>query len=65
MEKCAGISAAAAEWIVKTDKFYGVGLDTASVDPGFSTDYKAHRILSKHQLYNLENVKLVEDLPGN
>lgn len=61
---CTGISGAAAEWIVKSGKFYGVGIDTASVDPGKSSDLQTHRILSANQLYNLENVKLVENLPS-
>ncbi|KAJ8963658.1 hypothetical protein NQ314_005449 [Rhamnusium bicolor] len=38
------VSKLAAEWLVKSGKFYGVGLDTPSVDPGKSTDFIAHRI---------------------
>nr|CAI5850619.1 unnamed protein product [Callosobruchus analis] len=56
-----GISEAAAEWLANSGKFYGIGVDTASVDPGSSKNFKAHRIFSKNQMYNLENVMLVDD----
>ncbi|KAJ8941469.1 hypothetical protein NQ318_015948, partial [Aromia moschata] len=59
-----GISEHAAEWIVRSGKFYGVGVDTPSVDPGNSGNFMAHRIFAKYQLYGLENVKLTEELPG-
>lgn len=58
-----GISESAAEWIVNRKKFYGVGVDTASVDPGNSTDFKAHQIFANAQLFNIENAKIVEKLP--
>lgn len=61
---CAGISKGAAEWIVNSKKFVGVGLDTASADAGNTTAYDAHRILAESQIYILENVKLTYDLPG-
>lgn len=59
-----GLSKEAAEWIVDSGKFYGVGVDTPSIDPGNTTDYFAHTHLSKHGLYNLENVKILNPLPG-
>ncbi|KAJ8964867.1 hypothetical protein NQ317_006452, partial [Molorchus minor] len=58
-----GISKQAAEWIAKSGKFYGVGLDTPSVDPGSTADFMTHRIFGQYQIYGLENVKLVETLP--
>lgn len=48
----------AAQWIVNTGKVYGVGVDGPSVDPGWSTTYEVHGVLSKANLYNLENVAL-------
>ncbi|CAH0564195.1 unnamed protein product [Brassicogethes aeneus] len=59
-----GISKAAAQWITSSKKFYGVGVDTASVDPGNSTDFAAHRELSKGYLFNMEMVQIVENLPA-
>ncbi|VEN56176.1 unnamed protein product [Callosobruchus maculatus] len=56
-----GISEEAAEWLANSGKFYGIGVDTASVDPGSTKDFKAHVIFSKNQMYNLENVMLVDD----
>ncbi|KAE9531964.1 hypothetical protein AGLY_010166 [Aphis glycines] len=53
-----GLSEDAAQWIVDSGKVYGVGVDGPSVDPGQSTTYSVHGILSKANLYNLENVAL-------
>ncbi|XP_060876535.1 isatin hydrolase-like [Metopolophium dirhodum] len=53
-----GLSRDAAQWIVDSGKVYGVGVDGPSVDPGRSTTYGVHGVLSKANLYNLENVAL-------
>ncbi|KAH1025945.1 hypothetical protein HUJ05_010550 [Dendroctonus ponderosae] len=58
-----GFSDEAARWIVNSQKFYGVGLDTPSIDPGNTTTYFAHRHLAANNLYNLENVKILDSLP--
>ncbi|KAL1494444.1 hypothetical protein ABEB36_010042 [Hypothenemus hampei] len=58
-----GISNEAAQWIVDKGTFYGVGLDTPSIDPGNTTDYFVHTLFAKNSLYNLENVKLLDYLP--
>lgn len=59
-----GISAEAAAWLANSNKFVGVGVDTASVDPGISKTSDAHRILCGKGLYLVESAKLLEDLPG-
>lgn len=60
-----GLSAEVAEWITSSYKnVVGVGVDTSSVDPGSSTNFPVHIILSKAGLYNLENVKLDRHVPG-
>lgn len=56
------MSEAAAKWIVNKGKFYGVGVDVASVDPG--TLVAAHLVLLGKNLYVIENVKLTEKVPG-
>ena len=41
----------------------GVGLDTPSLDPGPSQDFKAHRTLLNANLYGIENIAHLEKLP--
>uniref|UniRef100_A0A2H8TZW7 Kynurenine formamidase n=1 Tax=Melanaphis sacchari TaxID=742174 RepID=A0A2H8TZW7_9HEMI len=53
-----GLSKEAAQWIVDSKKVFGVGVDSPSVDAGSTTSYDVHKILSKANLYNLENVAL-------
>jgi len=56
-------SKAAAEFLVKERKAKGVGLDTASLDPGTSTDFIAHQIFNGANVYGLENVANMDKLP--
>ncbi|XP_022178607.1 uncharacterized protein LOC111039399 isoform X1 [Myzus persicae] len=53
-----GLSKEAAQWIVDCKKVFGIGVDGPSVDPGISKSSDVHKILSKANLYNLENVAL-------
>ncbi|XP_050539565.1 isatin hydrolase-like [Daktulosphaira vitifoliae] len=53
-----GLSSEAAQWIIDTGRVYGVGVDCPSVDPGNSKTLSFHRIISKANIYNLENVAL-------
>lgn len=57
-----GISADAASILVER-KIHGVGIDTASIDHGPSTDFPVHRILNGAGIYALENVANLEQLP--
>ncbi|KAJ6648217.1 Kynurenine formamidase [Pseudolycoriella hygida] len=57
-----GISANLANWLVNKRHITGIGLDTASIDPGNSKSFPAHAILSKNQIYNLENVANLDSL---
>ncbi|MCS6953411.1 MAG: cyclase family protein [Bryobacterales bacterium] len=57
-----GLSQEAAEVLVER-KVSGVGIDTASLDYGRSTDFIVHRILSAANIYGLENVAQLERLP--
>ncbi|XP_017784968.1 PREDICTED: kynurenine formamidase-like [Nicrophorus vespilloides] len=52
-----GVSASAAQMLVDRH-ITGIGVDTASIDPGTSTDFKAHRILLQANIYNMENLKI-------
>lgn len=51
-----GLSAQAATWLVEQRNIHAVGIDTASIDYGKSTDFQAHRILAKQNIPILENV---------
>lgn len=60
-----GLSAEVAEWLVTSYKHVvGVGVDTASLDPGSSTEFTAHKLLLGAGKYGLENVNLTRDIPG-
>jgi len=41
----------------------GVGLDTASIDPGTSADFRAHQVLAAANIFNLENLTNISELP--
>ena len=58
-----GLSREAAELLVERN-VKGVGIDTASIDYGPSTDFMAHRILNGAGIYGLENVANLESLPA-
>ncbi|XP_023934914.1 isatin hydrolase [Bicyclus anynana] len=59
-----GLSEEVAEWITSSYKnIVGIGVDTASVDPGSSIDFPVHKIASAAGLFNTENVKLDVTVP--
>jgi len=58
-----GFSQAAADFLVRERAVRGVGIDTASIDPGRSHDFPAHRIFNAANVYALENVAALETLP--
>lgn len=60
-----GISASAAEWIVKSGRVRGVGVDTASLDYGKSELFDVHKLIATAGLFGLENVDLCnKNLPA-
>ncbi|XP_045449342.1 isatin hydrolase-like [Melitaea cinxia] len=57
-----GMSGEVAQWITSSYKnVVGVGVDTASVDKGSTTDFPVHKAFAQADLFMVENVKL--DLP--
>ena len=58
-----GISEAAARWLVARE-VSAVGIDTASVDHGQSTDFMAHRVLYEANIPGFENVARLDLLPA-
>ena len=58
-----GYSREAAEFLSTQRHVSGVGIDTASIDPGRSPDFPAHRILNGANVYALENIAALDQLP--
>ena len=58
-----GFSKEAAEFLVKERKIDGVGIDTPSIDHGPSQDFIVHQILNGADVYGLENVADLDQLP--
>lgn len=58
-----GLSEAAARWLVDRD-VRAVGIDTASIDRGQSSDFRAHRTLAAENVPIFENVANLTRLPA-
>lgn len=58
-----GVSPDAASLLVERG-VAGVGIDTASIDPGFDTAFRTHQVLGAANVFNLENLTAVADLPA-
>ncbi|HJY86271.1 MAG TPA: cyclase family protein [Candidatus Acidoferrales bacterium] len=58
-----GLSREAAEFLVTKRKINGVGIDTASMDYGPSKDFIVHQIINGANIYGLENVANLEQVP--
>jgi kynurenine formamidase len=58
-----GFSREAAEFLVSQRAVRGAGIDTASIDPGRSRDFLAHRAFNGADVYALENVAALDQLP--
>ena len=59
-----GLHPDATKWLVENRKFKAVGIDTASIDYGQSTDFKSHVELMTNNLPAFENVANLEKLPA-
>jgi kynurenine formamidase len=58
-----GLGAEAARWLVAERSIGAVGIDTASIDPGVSTAFEAHRALFERDVPAFENLAQLELLP--
>ena len=58
-----GLDPEAAKWLVKQRKIKAVGLDTASIDYGQSTEFKSHVALMTNNVPAFENVANLDKLP--
>ena len=57
-----GVSPEAAKLLAERS-VAGVGIDTASIDPGSGTGFATHRVLGAANIFNLENLTNLTDLP--
>lgn len=46
----------AAQWLVNSRTIHGVAIDTASIDYGQSSTFLAHRIMTKNNIFFVENL---------
>jgi len=58
-----GLGQDAATWLVEERNVKAVGIDTASIDRGQSSDYRAHRSLAEADVPIFENLAALERLP--
>jgi kynurenine formamidase len=58
-----GLGADAARWLVAERQIGAVGIDTASIDPGVSTAFEAHRALFERDVPAFENLTQLDLLP--
>ena len=57
-----GLHPDAAKWLVENRKFKAIGIDTASIDYGQSTDFKTHVTLMTNNIPAFENVANLDKL---
>ncbi len=58
-----GFSREAAEFLVRERTISGVGIDTPSIDYGPSRDFVVHRVLNEADVYGLENIANLDQVP--
>jgi kynurenine formamidase len=58
-----GLDPAAADWLVKNRKIKAVGIDTASIDRGQSTNFQSHVTLMTNNVPAFENVANLDRVP--
>jgi kynurenine formamidase len=58
-----GLHPEGARWLARERDIVAVGLDTPSLDYGPSTTFESHQILFEQNIYGLENVANLDELP--
>jgi kynurenine formamidase len=59
-----GIHPDAARWLAETRRVKAVGIDTASIDYGQSSEYESHRILYERNIPGFENLTNLDQVPA-
>ena len=58
-----GFGAEACEWLLRRRGIRSLGVDTLSIDPGNSTTFETHLILTGADRYGLENLNNLDRIP--
>ncbi|MET0908915.1 MAG: cyclase family protein [Ilumatobacteraceae bacterium] len=58
-----GFGADATQWLLERRRIRSLGVDTLSIDPGNSTTFDTHLILTGADRYGLENLKSLDGIP--
>ena len=58
-----GLHPDAARWLVANRQLSAIGIDTASIDYGQSTQYESHRVLFERDVPAFENLTALDRLP--
>ena len=58
-----GLERSLADYLLASGKFVGVGIEGPSLDPGFSKDMYAHRKLFSQNIYGIENLPNLSEVP--
>lgn len=58
-----GFDPQAVDWLIEERGIAGIGVDTPSTDHDPSTSYGVHAIVDENNVYGLENVKSLGELP--
>jgi kynurenine formamidase len=58
-----GFGAEACEWLLRRRRIRSLGVDTLSIDPGNSTTFETHLILTGADRYGLENLANLDRIP--
>ena len=53
----------AVKYLVEKRSISAIGIDTASIDYGLSSQFHVHRFVGKHDIYGLENLTNLKKLP--
>ncbi|MDI6804330.1 MAG: cyclase family protein [Bacteroidota bacterium] len=59
-----GFSEEAVKFLINERNINGIGVETLSIDCGYSTDFPAHKVLFEANKYALENIANLEQLPA-
>lgn len=54
----------AVKFLIEQRKINAIGVDTLSIDPGISTTYPVHKISAQNNVYGIENLNNLDQLPA-
>lgn len=57
-------SGEAVKFLIEQRKINAIGVDTLSIDPGVSTTYPVHKFTAQNNVYGMENLNNLDQLPA-